>query len=84
MCLEAFSCLRERGNLFITVFAMLLSSGIPELRRPTDIDYLRESLAMLKDEADAQKHFMDIFQEALNKGGWASMNFAIHNFMHHR
>jgi len=84
MCLEAFSCLRERGNLFITVFAMLLSSGLPELRRPTDIDYLRDSLALLKDEADAQKHFIEIFEEALNKGGWTTIQFLIHNIRHHR
>ena len=84
MCLEAFSCLRMRGNLFITVFAMLLSSGIPELRRPTDIDYIRESLALAKNKQDAQDHFSSAFYESYNKRGSTQANFMIHNIIHHR
>ena len=80
MCLEAYTCLRRLGNLFITVFAMLLSSGIPELNHPNDIDYLRESLALLKkDEDEAKEHFSNIFDESYKKRTSATVNFVIHN-----
>jgi len=84
MCIEAFTCLRRRGNLLITVFAMLLSSGIPELEHPNDIDYIRDSLAMLKDEQEAKEHFSSTFDVSYSKRGTTSANFMIHNIIHHR
>jgi len=83
MCIEAFKALRCKGNLFITVFAMLLSTGIPELEHPTDLDYLRDSLAMVKDEADAIKHFEASFKEAHQNKTSTTMNWMFHNLNHY-
>ena len=78
MCIDAFITLRSKGNLFISVFAMLLSTGIPELEHPNDLDYLRDSLAMTKDETDAVDLFEASFREAHDKRRHTSVMWAIH------
>lgn len=83
MCIDAFKTLRSKGNLFITVFAMLLSTGIPELEQPNDLDYLRDSLAMLKDEADAVRHFESSYREAHANRSLTTVNWMFHNLNHY-
>ena len=83
MCIDAFTTLRSKGNLFITVFAMLLSTGIPELEHPNDLDYLRDSLAMSKDESDAIRHFEVAFKEANANKFSTTINFFFHNLNHY-
>lgn len=83
MCIEAFKTLRSHGNLIITVFAMLLSTGIPELKQPEDLDYIRDSLALQKDEADAIEHFSAAFKEAYDRRGSTSVMWMIHSMRHH-
>ena len=61
---------------------MLLSTGIPELEIPHDLDYLRNSLAMTKSEPDAVLHFEKSFKEALEKKWKTSTNWMIHNIKH--
>ena len=82
-CVEAFDCLRSRGNLFITVFAMLLSTGIPELNHPDDLEYLRQSLAMNSNREEAIKHFDQVFDEAYKARRQTSVNFWFHNLRHY-
>ena len=81
MCIDAFKTLRNRGNLFITVFALLLSSGIPELESPSDLNYIRDSLAMTKDENTATSLFNKAFEEA-SKSLSTVLNWAIHSVIH--
>ena len=38
--------LRKKGDLFINLFCMMLSTGIPELRSIDDISYIREALCL--------------------------------------
>ena len=82
MCIDAFKTLRSRGNLFITIFAMLLSTGIPELEHPNDIDYLRDSLALTKDEPEAVKHFEKSYIEAYANRASTTLNWSLHNVVH--
>lgn len=63
----------------MSVFAMLLSTGIPELEIPHDLDYLRNSLAMTKSEPDAVIHFEKSFREALENKKKTTANWMIHN-----
>ena len=81
-CIDAFKVLRSKGNLFISVFALLLRTGIPELEVPEDLDYLQKSLALDKDEPDAIKHFKDVYKEAYDNRGKTTMNWMIHNVAH--
>ena len=79
MCTQAFTTLRSKGNLILTVFAMLLSTGIPELQHPDDLDYIRDTLAISKDEKEAELVFQAAFQEAYDKRRSTSLNFLFHN-----
>jgi len=45
-CETAFLELRKKGDLFINLFCMMLSTGIPELRSIDDISYIREALCL--------------------------------------
>lgn len=40
-CEEAYLILRKHGNLFITLFALMLTAGLPELTSVKDIQYLK-------------------------------------------
>lgn len=40
-CEEAYLILRKHGNLFITLFALMLTAGLPELTSIKDIQYLK-------------------------------------------
>lgn len=41
ICEDAFLKMREHGPLFLNLFTMMLSCGIPELRTRDDISYIR-------------------------------------------
>ena len=41
LCEEAFLKLRESGPLFLNLFTMMMSCGIPELQTRDDISYIR-------------------------------------------
>lgn len=40
-CEKAYLILRKNGNLFITLFALMLTAGLPELTSVKDIQYLK-------------------------------------------
>lgn len=40
-CEAAYLVLRKNGNLFITLFALMLTAGLPELTSVKDIQYLK-------------------------------------------
>lgn len=50
LCGRAYMTLHNNARLFIALFTMMLSMGIPELQRLEDIAYLRNTLAVNKDE----------------------------------
>eukprot|EP00794_Sanderia_malayensis_P015189 gene15189-16756_t len=83
LCEDAFLKLRHKGSLFMTLFAMMLYTGIPELQRPEDVDYIRSCLALTKTEEESKEHFRDNFNVAYQKRAATSVNFFIHNVKHH-
>lgn len=50
---------------------MMLYTGIPELQSIEDIEYLRTTLQVEKDEYDAITYFNEKFQEAYG-GNWST------------
>ncbi|TUE70084.1 Phosphatidylinositol 4,5-bisphosphate 3-kinase catalytic subunit beta isoform [Bagarius yarrelli] len=66
-CEDAYLILRKNGNLFITLFALMLTSGLPELTSVKDIQYLKDSLALGKTDEEALKQFRQKFDEALRE-----------------
>lgn len=71
--------LRKKGPLVISLFAMMLSTGIPELSSEKDLDYLRETLKLDMSDQEALKHFKSKFVEALKNSWKTSMNWMAHN-----
>lgn len=41
---QAFLILRKHGCLILSLFAMMISTGLPELSSEKDLNYLRETL----------------------------------------
>ncbi|XP_032886992.1 phosphatidylinositol 4,5-bisphosphate 3-kinase catalytic subunit beta isoform [Amblyraja radiata] len=77
-CEDAYLILRKNGNLFITLFALMLTAGLPELSSIKDIQYLKDSLALGKTDEDALKQFRQKFDEALRESWTTKVNWMAH------
>nr|XP_042709502.1 phosphatidylinositol 4,5-bisphosphate 3-kinase catalytic subunit beta isoform isoform X2 [Chrysemys picta bellii] len=77
-CEDAYLILRRHGNLFITLFALMLTAGLPELTSVKDIQYLKDSLALGKTEEEALKQFKQKFDEALRESWTTKVNWMAH------
>ncbi|XP_059573268.1 phosphatidylinositol 4,5-bisphosphate 3-kinase catalytic subunit alpha isoform-like [Alligator mississippiensis] len=71
MCCKAYVAIRQRANLFINLFSMMLGSGIPELQSFDDIAYVRKTLAVDKTEQEALEYFMKQMNDA-HHGSWTT------------
>ncbi|XP_015181948.1 PREDICTED: phosphatidylinositol 4,5-bisphosphate 3-kinase catalytic subunit delta isoform [Polistes dominula] len=78
-CEQAFLILRQHGGLILSLFAMMISTGLPELSSEKDLNYLRDTLVLEMSEIEAQKHFRSKFDEALCNSWKTSLNWASHN-----
>lgn len=78
-CEKAFLILRKHGGLILSLFAMMISTGLPELTSEKDLNYLRDTLVLSKSEEEALEHFRSKFDEALRNSWKTSMNWATHN-----
>lgn len=79
LCTDAYFKLRKHSNLLITLFTMMLRTGIPELRSLEDISYLKTSLQVEVPESKAREFFEVQFLEAYC-GAWATkVDWFFHN-----
>lgn len=79
LCEDAFLLLRRKGSLLINLFAMMLSTGIPELRSLDDINYVRDALGLCSGDDEALASFRKKFSEAMKNSWSVSWNWYIHN-----
>ena len=56
LCCRAYNILRGHSHEFITLFQLMLSTGIPELQRADDIFWVRDCLRLGKSETQATAH----------------------------
>ncbi|KAI3637772.1 hypothetical protein MIR68_004421 [Amoeboaphelidium protococcarum] len=82
ICVKAYLIIRRNANLFINLFAMMLSTGIPELKSAEDISYLRDALCLDQSEEDAAKSFRNLIFESIRMGWSTQLNWWIHNLAH--
>ncbi|XP_011213577.1 phosphatidylinositol 4,5-bisphosphate 3-kinase catalytic subunit delta isoform [Bactrocera dorsalis] len=80
MCEKAFLVLRKHGCLILSLFSMMISTGLPELSSEKDLNYLKETLVLDYTEEKAREHFRSKFSEALVNSWKTSLNWASHNF----
>lgn len=72
LCGNAYRVLRRHSNLLLTLLAMMLPSGLPELTCVNDLEYVRKTLAVeSQDEVAALNYFNAKFNEAYN-GAWTT------------
>ncbi len=57
LCGKAYLALRKHSNLLITLFTMMLPTGIAELQSINDVGYLRQTLAVEKSDEEALVYF---------------------------
>ncbi|RWS15774.1 Phosphatidylinositol-4:5-bisphosphate 3-kinase catalytic subunit alpha-like isoform [Dinothrombium tinctorium] len=82
LCGAAYLSLRKHANLLITLFTMMLSTGIPELQSIDDIGYLRKTLQVEKSEKEALQYFNSQFFEAYG-GAWTTkIDWFFHSVKH--
>ncbi len=78
LCGRIFNILRRNSDLFVTLFHMMLLTGIPELQHEKDIKYLVTALHLNLTEAEATKKFEKLIEEAQNSK-MTLINHVIHN-----
>ncbi|XP_038667942.1 phosphatidylinositol 4,5-bisphosphate 3-kinase catalytic subunit gamma isoform-like [Scyliorhinus canicula] len=79
--IQAYMSLRSHSKLLVTLFSLMMLTGIPELSCMKDILYLQEALAVGKDEETAHKHFLNQIAICENLGWTVQANWWIHMFM---
>jgi len=80
-CCKAYNVVRANSHIFLNLFTLMLSTGIPELRKPEDINWLRNSFCLDMTEEEAEKEFTKLIQQSLNTKR-TQLNNLIHNLAH--
>jgi len=81
VCCKAYNIIRKHGDLFMTLFLLMVSTGIPELSSIDDIYYLRKALAPELNDDDAATEFSKNILVALNTKT-VIINDIIHGWAH--
>ncbi|XP_018496973.1 phosphatidylinositol 4,5-bisphosphate 3-kinase catalytic subunit alpha isoform [Galendromus occidentalis] len=82
LCFKAYSLLHKHSRLLITLFTMMLSTGIPELQSIEDIGYIRKTLQVEKSSEDALTYFQTRLSEAYD-GAWSTkIDWFFHSVKH--
>jgi len=81
LCCNSYNILRKNANLFINLFVMMVSTGIPELKNVEDIYYLRDAFSLNSTEEQAKEKFTALIYESLTTKT-TQVNNAIHILAH--
>jgi len=81
-CCKAYNIIRKSSDLFINLFQLMLSTGIPELKCAVSITYLRTALATELSDAQAADAFTKNIEVALNNTKTVIINDIIHGWAH--
>ena len=77
-CTQAYLLLRSHSRLLVTLFSLMLLTGMPELSSEEDISYLRVALQQDRGEEEARKHFLEQIALCEQKGWTVQTNWWIH------
>ncbi|KAF2351966.1 Phosphatidylinositol 3-kinase C2 domain [Trinorchestia longiramus] len=77
-CEEAYMILREYGTFIISLFAMMISTGLQELQDERDLAYINDRLQLSLSDEEALQHFRKEFGEAMKNSWKTSLNWAFH------
>ncbi|KAM9343996.1 phosphatidylinositol 4,5-bisphosphate 3-kinase catalytic subunit gamma isoform 2-T2 [Pholidichthys leucotaenia] len=77
-CTQAYLSLRAHSRLLVTLFSLMLLTGIPELSAAEDMRYLRGALQEEHTEAEAKEHFLQQIAECERLSWTVQTNWWIH------
>lgn len=77
-CTQAYLSLRSHSRLLVTLFSLMLLTGIPELSAAEDMRYLRDALQDDKGEDNARDHFHQQIAKCEELGWTVQANWWIH------
>ncbi|XP_051947750.1 phosphatidylinositol 4,5-bisphosphate 3-kinase catalytic subunit gamma isoform isoform X2 [Xyrauchen texanus] len=77
-CINAYLSLRSQSRLFVTLFSLMLLTGIPELSTSQDMRYLRTALQQDQGEEAARNHFLQQISLCEQKGWTVQANWWFH------
>ncbi|KAI1301467.1 Phosphatidylinositol 4,5-bisphosphate 3-kinase catalytic subunit alpha isoform [Halotydeus destructor] len=83
-CEKAYLILRKHASLLITLFNLMSSTGIPELKTHEDSDYLRKTLQLSLNDEEASRYFKNKLDEARNNSFHTKIDWAFHNVKHRK
>ena len=78
IAIQAYHIIRRHATLFTTLFSMMKSTGLPELRGDSDLAYLHESLKQDSTDAQASNHFMSLVQKSIENSLKVQIHWEIH------
>ncbi|XP_076840304.1 phosphatidylinositol 4,5-bisphosphate 3-kinase catalytic subunit gamma isoform [Brachyhypopomus gauderio] len=78
LCIQAYVSLRGQSRLLVTLFSLMMLTGIPELSTSDDMRYLREALQQDHGEEQARQHFLNQISVCEQKGWTVQANWWIH------
>ena len=81
LCCDAFNILRKNSDLILNLLGLMVSSGIPYLSSPSDIEYVRHALQLDLTDAQAMVFFTRLIETSLSSKS-TQLNFFIHNMAH--
>lgn len=81
LCCRAYNVIRSHGQLFISLFELMVPAKVPELSHVSDIQYLREQLSLDLSDKDATVKFKTEIQNSLSTPSRRLDNWA-HNIKH--
>ncbi|CAG6021036.1 unnamed protein product [Menidia menidia] len=77
-CTRAYLSLRAHSHLLVTLFSLMLLTGIPELSAAEDMRYLRGALQEEQSPAEARQHFLQQVSACEDRGWTVQANWWIH------
>lgn len=81
LCCYAYNILRKHTNLLLTLLSMMISSGIPQLKREEDLGYITNALQPELTNKQAAKLFKALIYKSLDTKT-TRLNFAAHLLAH--
>jgi phosphatidylinositol-4,5-bisphosphate 3-kinase len=83
LCGRALNILRHEAKLLVSLFFLMLGTGLPELEKPADIRYLRDKLLLHMTDDEAKAEFARYMQQAVESKR-TTLNNIFHNLQHSR
>ncbi|XP_043201055.1 phosphatidylinositol 4,5-bisphosphate 3-kinase catalytic subunit delta isoform-like [Amphibalanus amphitrite] len=77
-CERAYMILRSHSDFIISLFGMMVSTGLPDVSEEEDLRFLHSTLRPDLPESEALKFFQEKFTEAQKKSTFASINNWFH------